>query len=377
MRHLGKSGEMSEIDRETWAGRKVLVTGDTGFTGVWLCRVLMDCGAEVAGYSLAPNEDKNREDFPSSRNRIGRQTDSSISAFGDIQNYQEFENFAKNFDPEVVIHLAAEAQVLEGYRSPLKSFSVNMTGTLNLLEVVRHLPRTRVTLVVTTDKVYRQTVGIRRPFVEDDPLWGSDPYSASKVCAEQIVDSYRKSFFAGGSNQVVVARAGNIIGGGDWSRDRLLPDLVRSRVSGVPCEIRMPFAIRPWGHVADVIGGYLHAIGILLRGGKPIDTLNLGPRAGNWTDVQQVIEIVRGLIPGIPEPIIESVGPVWREEPYLDLDVNKAGRVLRYSYAWSPPEAINRAANWYRDYLEGQDGVDLIHRDLREHPSFAGLIDAA
>ena len=357
---------MQNISQIDWSGLRVLVTGDTGFTGSWLSRSVLARGATVGGFSLPPSADSYREIVPNGFSRLTRQAKNENSAFGDIRNLEELETYAKTFDPDVVVHLAADAQVLEGYRSPFKTFSVNAVGTLNVLEVVRKLPRARVTLIVTTDKVYRQFSNVRKAFVESDSLWGSDPYSASKVCAEQVVASYRESFFSATNQRVFVARAGNIVGGGDWSRDRLLPDLMRSLLSGVPCSIRMPKSVRPWGHVGDVVGGYLRAIDAFLQDGEPFESINFGPSPGEVVTVEEFVAIVRGVIPEIPAPIFGAESPAHKEELHLALDATESERLLSYSYKLSPTEAIELASQWYLGALNGADVATLLDADLRK-----------
>ncbi len=239
------------IDREFWSGRRVFVTGHTGFIGGWLCAWLDGLGAKTAGYALAPAGE------PSFYRAVdlARTVDGHIA---DIRDRDRLTEAIAGFAPEIVVHLAAQPLVRKAHAEPIETFEVNVMGTANLLEALRETPSARAAVIMTTDKVYRNDER-DRGYREDDALGGREPYGCSKACAEHVVNAYRKSYFDGASPRlgIATARAGNVIGGGDWSDDRLVPDAVRALAAGRTLEIRNPAAIRPWQHALDPIRGIL------------------------------------------------------------------------------------------------------------------------
>ena len=247
MENLDVSLRLPESD--FWQGKRVLVTGHSGFKGAWLCLWLHRLGADVTGVSLPPATQPNL--FTLAEVGAGMQ-----SHWQDVREGEPLAAIFRTSQPEVVFHLAAQALVRPGYRDPLGTFSTNITGTLNVLEAARALAGVRAIVAVTTDKVYRNT-GNAAPFLESDPLGGHDPYSASKAAAEMLVASYRESFFRQRGVGLSAARAGNVIGGGDWSEDRLIPDAVRAWAAGGALPVRRPEATRPWQHVLEPLAGYL------------------------------------------------------------------------------------------------------------------------
>ena len=323
-----------------FAGRRVLVTGHTGFKGSWLSLWLSRSGAKVAGFSDSIPTD------PSHFAALGLELDDRR---GDICNPAAIDSAVAEAKPEIVFHLAAQSLVRKAYRDPLTTYRANVLGTLAVLEAARN-NRVPAVVVATTDKVYRNDDGGRR-FSEDDELGGSDPYSASKACVELMARSYRDSFGDDGSLLVATARAGNVIGGGDWAEDRLIPDLMRSAFSGRTAVIRNPESTRPWQHVLDVLAGYV-AIGAALLDGDAAaaDAWNLGPRSDSSIRVADLLDAVRREIPQLEVDVRpESSGR--RESALLQLDSSKAMERLGWSPRWEG-EMLGRTLAWYRAFYE-------------------------
>jgi len=352
----------------TYAGRRVLVTGDTGFKGSWLCAWLVSLGAEVGGYALAPPTD------PSLFELAGLGVEVAHVA-GDVRDLDALRMAVAAFAPELVFHLAAQPLVRASYGDPVGTFATNVMGTVNLFETVRANPSVRVVVNVTSDKCYENNGGAVA-FREGDRLGGHDPYSASKACAEVVSAAYRRSFFgAGGRVRVATARAGNVIGGGDWADDRLVPDCVRAIVAGREVVLRRPAAVRPWQHVLEPLAGYLWLGARLLHDGEARDgAWNFGPGADAAVPVAAVVE-----------QFIAAYGAgSWRPDPAADeqpheaaellLDGEKARSELGLRPVWSVATAIARTAAWYRQWAAGaadlrralQADIDAYVADARE-----------
>ena len=226
-----------------YKGKRVLITGHTGFKGSWLTYVLDSIGAQITGYSLEPNTEPSLFNLLSFSEKFN-------STIGDIRNKEKFKETIQNFKPEFIFHLAAQPLVIESYQNPKETFDINFTGTLNLLEILKELNSPVQVVFVTTDKVY-ENLELGVPFVETDKLGGKDPYSASKAASEILISAYNQSFFKDSGINIATARAGNVIGGGDWSDNRLIPDIIKSKQQNKPLSIRNPKAIRPWQHVLE------------------------------------------------------------------------------------------------------------------------------
>lgn len=330
---------MSAPSPSFWRGRRVLVTGHTGFKGAWACRMLAALGAEVTGLALDP------EPGPGAFAALRVADVLAADRRADIRDGATLARLVRATRPEVVLHLAAQALVGRGHRDPTATFAANVTGTINLLEALRGLAGVAATLIVTSDKVYRND-GAGRPFVEADPLGGEDPYSASKAAAEIAVASWRASF-ARDLPPLATARAGNVIGGGDFGEDRLIPDLVRAQLAGRALVLRRPDATRPFQHVLDVLRGYLMQAEALAAGASP-PALNFGPRDGEirvrdlltlWGDVAWQ----------------QAEGPTMPEARRLALDSTLAGRALGWHPLLDTPRAIAATAAWYAAWREGAD----------------------
>ncbi len=330
--------------REFWRGRRVLVTGHTGFKGAWLSLWLRGLGAEVTGYALAPSSSPNLWDI------VGGDTASII---GDIRDAEQVCQSLREADPQIVIHMAAQALVRESYRDPLGTYATNVLGTGTLLQACRSLEALQCVVIVTSDKVY-ENHGAQRPFEEADRLGGHDPYSSSKACAELLTSSFRESFFSGGP-PIASARAGNVIGGGDWSADRLVPDCVRALQAGEPVRLRYPDAVRPWQHVLEPLGGYLAlAEALVLAPDTAPRAVNFGPDPASFCRVHEVVDAFSARFGGNPGWERDSaVHPA--EAHALTLSSGLAERAL----AWRPRlgigESLAWTADWYRSYAAGED----------------------
>ena len=328
-----------------YAGRRVLVTGHTGFKGSWLALWLESLGAEVTGLALAPETTPNHWSLLSL---------SSRSHICDIREAKRVASIVAESRPEVVFHLAAQPLVRRSYREPIETWSVNVVGTATLLEACRAAPDLRAIVVVTTDKCYENREW-ERGYREDDTLGGHDPYSASKAGTELVAASYRKSFFSSEKSPALAsARAGNVIGGGDWSEDRLIPDLARAIAAGGKLEIRSPQATRPWQHVLECLSGYL-ALGQRLAQGERTfaQAWNFGPdREGNRT-VEETLQAMRGAWPGIRWQHVEGQHP--HEAKLLQLDSSKARAALGWKPVWTFEEGVAATARWYRAYLDSKE----------------------
>jgi CDP-glucose 4,6-dehydratase len=322
-------------------GRRILLTGHTGFTGSWATLWLKAIGAEVAGLSLDP------ETEPSLFAAVGV-SGGMVDERCDICDYEAVSKLVRDFRPEAIIHLAAQALVRRSYREPRSTFEANAMGTANVLEAARLCDSVRAVVCITTDKVYENREW-DWPYRENDPLGGHDPYSASKAAAEMIIRGYAKSFAApGGRLAIAVARGGNIIGGGDWSEDRLIPDFVRAVTGSGKMTIRYPEAVRPWQHVLALVQGYLMlAAGCLEEPGKYARSWNFGPSVEECLTVREVLELL-GAEWSVPS--IDYMSDPLPEAKMLLLDSGLARRLLGWTPAWDAREAIAKTARWYRDY---------------------------
>ncbi len=330
----------------TLRGRSVFLTGHTGFKGAWLTLWLARLGARVTGYALAPHTIPNMFEAACVQNTLAQHI------VADIRHLHDLRTALQAAAPELVFHLAAQPLVRASYREPVDTWTTNVIGTVNLLEAVRACPSVKAVVVVTTDKCYRNQERAA-PYAEGDPLGGNDPYSASKAGTELVVHSYRRSFFSSGGPLIASARAGNVIGGGDWSEDRLIPDAARAVAAGKPLYIRNPSATRPWQHVLEALHGYLLLASRLLDGdARFADAFNFGP---DVTDNLPVAEVLAGMQQHWPSL-------KWQPDPHaanapheahlLHLDPSKAHRLLGWSPRWDLATGIEKTAAWYRRVLQ-------------------------
>lgn len=347
------------VTPDLWLGKRVLVTGHTGFKGAWLSQWLAHLGANVYGLALPAITDPNLwQILPNAKSEI----------MGDIRDPANVTSAFERSEPEVVFHLAAQPLVRYGYAHPVETFDVNVMGTLGVLEAARQSPSVRAVVVVTSDKVYDDQ-RTERPYREGSPLGGGDPYSASKGCAELVAACYRRSFLDGAGIQVATVRAGNVLGGGDWSEDRLMPDIVRAWSDAAPLSVRYPDATRPWQHVLDPLHGYILTAERLLSGGLEQNSLNFGPPLEGCIPVRELIAITQGLLPGGFNVEMDDRERV-REAPLLTLDSGRARQMLGWRPVLDLATCLSWTASWYVAFYGGQD-VNAMCREQIE--IFMGL----
>jgi len=329
-----------------WSGRRVFITGHTGFKGAWLGYWLRQMGADVRGYALAPEQSPALFD-------VLRLDKDMPSPYADINALATLKAAIRQFEPEIVFHMAAQSLVKPSYEFPVQTYQTNVMGTVNLLESVRELPSVKAVVVVTSDKCY-ENLEREWPYRESDRLGGHDPYSNSKACAELVTASYRASFFQQSATAVASVRAGNVIGGGDWSAHRLLPDIIRAWQSGQTLRVRNPEAVRPWQHVLDPLSGYLMLAERLVEEGQTY------ARAWNFGPLQQAMQPVRRLVEAAVEKCDgfawkAELQPEHHEAQLLMLDCSMAQKELGWRPQWSLEQGLEKTFAWYRAFYKGED----------------------
>jgi CDP-glucose 4,6-dehydratase len=329
-------------------GKKIFITGHTGFTGGWVSLWLEAIGAEFAGYALEP-------DTKPSLFEVTRLAETGQSTIGDICDYGQLHAAIDKYQPDLILHLAAQPLVRKSYREPVRTFLVNAQGTAHVLEAARHVKSVKGVLCITTDKVYKNNEW-SWPYRENDPLGGKDPYSASKAAAEMVIQSYAASYpwSDGQGPAIATARGGNIIGGGDWSEDRLIPDFVRSVVSDGALTLRYPDATRPWQHVLALVHGYLVILAELLSSnpGKAAKAWNLGPHDTKQYSVRDVLESMSHIW---NRPVLNYMSQPLPEAQSLALDSTLARNELNWGPVWDTERVIHETAAWYRDYYSSPE----------------------
>lgn len=357
------------MNPEFWNHRKVFVTGHTGFKGSWLCLWLQRMSAEVVGYSLPPPTDPSL--FETADVAKGME-----SIHGDVRDYRSLLAALRAHQPDVIIHMAAQSVVRESYEQPVDTYSTNVMGTVNLMEAVRHLPGKAAVINVTTDKVYENREWIWG-YRETDRLGGHDPYSNSKACSELVTQSFKDSFFhartaAGHEKAIATARAGNVIGGGDWTRDQLIPDIMNAFHEGRPVVIRSPRSVRPWQFVLDCLGGYLTLAEMLfLDGGRYSGNWNFGPRLEDTLPVQQVVERIMETWPEKASwSLDEGLHP--HEAGCLRLDTSKTIMQLNWMPRLALAEALDWIVEWYSRYFEHADPRTVCLDQIRRYETRSG-----
>jgi CDP-glucose 4,6-dehydratase len=344
---------MAGVNLKFWQGKKVFLTGHTGFKGSWMGAWLTRLGARVTGFSLAPDT------TPSHFGLLPREYE---SLEGDLRDLEALRSALWRTNPDVVVHLAAQSLVRASYVDPVGTYATNVMGTLHVLESIRKTPSVRVALMVTSDKCYenRETM---KPYVESDPIGGHDPYSSSKGCAEILTSSMRRSFFSDSPCLIASVRAGNVIGGGDWAVDRLIPDCIRGWTNRKPVRIRHPRAIRPWQHVLDPLSGYLQLAEALYAGERAFARgWNFGPTLDSAWPVEKIVGAVKARLPAFDffiEPSNEH------EANLLTLDSEQARRELSWSPRWAIETALEKTIEWYAIHQES--GELLTDKQIREH----------
>jgi CDP-glucose 4,6-dehydratase len=348
------------LRREFWRGRSVFLTGHTGFKGGWLATWLLSLGARVSGYALAPNT------TPSYFARCGLAGRLS-SRLGDVTDAAALEAALAAARPSVVLHLAAQPLVRRSYQQPAETFATNVLGTVQLLDAVRRTPSVEAVVIVTSDKCYDNR---ERPegYREDEPLGGRDPYSASKAAAELVTAAYRRSFFARGA-RIATARAGNVIGGGDWAEDRLVPDVVRALTRGETVRVRNASAVRPWQHVLEPLGGYLLLAERLVESDAYATAFNFGPRDDDAVPVATLVELMLGLWgEGRWEAVTEAGAP--HEAGLLTLDWTRARERLGWRPVLTLKEAAELTVTWYRAAVAASPSSALYDLGLEQIASY-------
>lgn len=347
------------VDSGFWADKRVLVTGHTGFKGGWLSLWLEAMGAETHGFSLAPPTRPNLYEEASVAKGL------ATTNLGDIRDREGLEAVFRRVRPEIVFHLAAQSLVREAYRNPAETYDVNVLGLVSLLEAVRSCDSVRAVVNVTSDKCYDSAEPSRR-YREEDRVGGSDPYSSSKGCAELVTAAYRKSFLAEAGVAISTARAGNVIGGGDWAPDRLVPDAFRALHAGTRLLVRYPGAVRPWQHVLEPVSGYLLLAQRLYEGADGFaEAWNFGPAGGEEWTVQCVVERLARNHPELQWQ--RDTAKQVHEAPRLTLDSSKARARLGWEPRWDVSTALDRTSEWYAAWKARADMRACTVGQIREY----------
>lgn len=352
------------IDPTFWAGKKVFLTGHTGFKGGWLSLWLSSMGARVTGYALAPNTTPNLFDVLAIDSLVER------SYIADIRDLTSLQQAMSDAEPDVVIHMAAQPLVRYSYVNPVETYATNTMGTVHVLESARSIKSIRATVIVTTDKCYenREWVWAYR---ENEPMGGYDPYSSSKGCAELITSAYRNSYFSGSEslNKIASARAGNVIGGGDWSEDRLIPDAIKAFEADLPLIIRNPLATRPWQHVLEPLSGYMMlAQALYQKGSSFASSWNFGPTD---QDNRTVEEVVNGLIDlwGQNARWVQESSNQFHEANFLKLDCSKARLQLGWRPKWSLEISMKKIVEWQQAFQARENMHEITLSQIHQYMS--------
>jgi CDP-glucose 4,6-dehydratase len=342
-----------------WCGKRVLITGHTGFKGSWLSLWLQSMGAVIRGLALAPPS--NPALF-----YVARVSEGMDHQIADIRDYDKVCSLITEFKPEILFHMAAQPLVRLSYKQPIETFAINVMGTVNVLEAARMSGSVRAIVNVTTDKCYENkdwAWGYR----EDEPMGGHDPYSSSKGCVELVSSAYRKSYFIDKSIALATARAGNVIGGGDWASDRLVPDILHALEKNEPVLIRNPLAVRPWQHVLEPLSGYLQLAKSLYESGQAnAEGWNFGPKADDARPVQWIVKHLCETWGHDASWTIQP-GDHPHEASYLKLDISKAQHRLQWEPRWSLQKALSLITDWQKAWLAGADMHTYCHNQISQH----------
>lgn len=347
-----------------YKGRKVLITGHTGFKGSWLCILLHKLGADIHGYALEPPTNPSLY--------VEAKVDEIVSSnIGDIRDLDHLQKVMQQVQPEIVIHMAAQPLVRESYKNPVETYAINVMGTVNILEACRNTPSVKAIVNVTTDKCYENREwhwGYR----ENEPMGGYDPYSNSKGCSELVTSSYRNSYFNPKEYQhhgvgIGSARAGNVIGGGDWADDRLIPDFIRAISNGEEVLIRSPYAIRPWQHVLEPLTGYLSlAAKLYTEGAKFSQGWNFGPEDKDAKNVEWITHTICKLWGDDAEYKVDT-NPQPHEANYLKLDCSKAKAELGWEPGWDIQTTLKSIVDWNKAFIAGENMRILTEKQIEEY----------
>lgn len=343
-----------------WKGKRVFLTGHTGFKGSWLSLWLQEMGADVKGYALEPPTD------PALFN-VAEVAQGMESEIGDIRNLHQIKESMIAFNPEILIHMAAQPLVRYSYDNPLETYEINVMGTANVLEAARYCTNLRSVVSVTTDKCYENKEWVWS-YREDEPMGGFDPYSSSKGCAELVTSAYRRSFFRDPkSASIASARAGNVIGGGDWAEDRLIPDILKAFGKNETVIIRNPKATRPWQHVLEPLGGYLRLAQTLFEKGKEFEGgWNFGPKEEDAQSVDWILDRMIANWPGEASwRLDENANP--HEAKFLKLDCSKAGFYLNWKPKWNLDYTIRKIVEWQNAYDTNSDMRTYTLNEIKEY----------
>lgn len=347
-----------EINPAFWAKKKVLLTGHTGFKGSWLALWLANLGADVIGYALDPPTTPNLFEIAQASRGI-------TSVIGDIRNLNDLRATIDQHQPQIVIHMAAQSLVMESYEHPIDTYATNIMGTVNILESAFRSNSVKVLINVTSDKCYENNEQAQQ-YKEDSPMGGHDPYSSSKGCAELVTSAYRKSFFSGSQSKSFIAsgRAGNVIGGGDWAKNRLVPDIMKEFMAGRPAFIRNPTFIRPWQHVLDPLSGYLLLAEKLWSDGASFaEGWNFGPDEANSQPVSWVVKQLADLWGQDAQWKTNAVSQA-HEASVLRLDCSKARTALGWNSKLNLEQALQWTHDWYQAYNSNKDMPDFTRNQI-------------
>jgi CDP-glucose 4,6-dehydratase len=346
------------IDQEFWSGKRVFLTGHTGFKGSWLSLWLVHLGCSVKGYALNPPTSPSLFDVA----KIDTLIDSQI---GDIRDQKLLNNSMVSFNPDILIHMAAQSLVRRSYDEPIETYEVNVIGTAKVLEAARNCPNLKAIINITTDKCY-ENLGFDKSYHETDPMGGFDPYSSSKGCAELVTASYRSSFLNDLGIGVASVRAGNVIGGGDWAKDRLIPDILKSFELDKAVIVRNPNATRPWQHVLEPLSGYLLLAQRLYNNNEEYsEGWNFGPDEKDVKPVHWILDKMISYWPNAYWKLDENSSP--HEASFLKLNISKARSKLDWSPIWELDRALEKIINWHKAWKNNEDIQLLCLAEIKEY----------
>lgn len=349
-----------------WKNKRVFITGHTGFKGSWLSLWLQSLGAHIIGFALPPSTDPNLFQLMSLEKNIH-------SHMGDIRNFNDLNSIIEKEKPEIVFHLAAQSLVRRSYLNPIETYSTNVMGTVNLLESLRRVESVKAAVIVTSDKCYDNRERLQG-YMETDAMGGYDPYSSSKGCAELVTSAYRSSFFTQQEQEplhVASARAGNVIGGGDWSEDRLIPDFLRAIRLNRPLKVRNPHAIRPWQHVLEPLGGYLLLAEHLWNEKERFSSAwNFGPVEQDTKSVEWVANYLTKCWGDSAKWELYNQEAAPHEAQHLKLDISKAQTELKWNPRWSLEKALDMTVDWYKTYQANLDVREVMLKQIDGYQAF-------